>query len=60
MTREEIKMWARKRYCNNYRRMHGFPMIKRRAQFKRLKSSLINALNDVKFAISVLEAQNES
>ena len=57
MTKEEIKMWARKRYCNNYRRMHGLPMIKRRAQFKYLKSSLINALNEVKFAISVLEVE---
>lgn len=57
MSNKEIKMWTRKRYCNNYRRMHGLPMIKRRAQFKRLKSSLINALNEVKFAISVLEVE---
>ena len=55
MTKEEIKRWARERYCNNYRRMHRLPLIKRRAQFKRLKKKLINALNEVNKAISILE-----
>ena len=55
MTKEEIKRWAHERYCNNYRRMHGLPLIKRSAQFKRLMKKLVNALNTVNDAISILE-----